>query len=262
VANAPPQLTLQAPLAWQVFRAGTPVELSAPFTDAGRNDSHSCEVDWDDGTAEAYAAAPGACDRAHTFDRAGMYTLSVRVTDDDGAADEASVMVVVYDPEGPFSNADGSVASSGGWPLPNPHVQSETWFHLAARYYGGASTPTGNAQSWLPGTDFRIDSGSAGLAWMVATDDGKLAARGTCRLEGRRGDHGFVFYGYDGCNNGQTPGCQPGSDAFRIIVWDRSVSADPGTGNLYDNAPDAGYDVDVAEPLPLKSGIVTLHPPT
>jgi hypothetical protein len=262
VTNAPPELTLEAPLAWQVYRAGTPVELSAPFTDPGRNDSHTCDVDWDDGTTEAYGAAPGACDRTHTFERAGMYTLAVRVTDDDGAADEGAVLIVVYDPEGPFSNADGSIASNGGWPIPNPHVQSETWFHLAARYYGNASTPTGNAQSWLPGTDFRIDSGSAGLLWLVATDDGKIAARGTCRLEGRSGDYGFVFYGYDGCSNGHTPGCQPGPDAFRIVVWDRAVSAHPGAGNLYDNAPDGGDDVDEAEPLPLRSGIVTLHPPT
>lgn len=263
VENAPPELTLVGPSPWQVFRVGGQVRLAASFTDPGSNDSHVCTVDWDDGTSETYAAASGNCNRAHTYTRPGMYTKKVTVTDDDGASDQASVMVIVYDPKGAFANADGSLRSTGGWPFSPPATQSESWFNFAARYYGNATTPTGNARAWLVGTDFRLDSGTSGLEWLVATNDGKMAARGRGKLQGKPGEYGFVFYGYDGCINAPSTGCLPGvGDLFRVAVWDRSVSEHPGTGVIFDNVPNGDYDLDSAAPQPLMSGIVTIHPPT
>jgi hypothetical protein len=45
-----------------------------------------------------------------------MYTLTVKVTDDAGASDEATTMIVAYDPNAGFDNADGSFASpQGAW---------------------------------------------------------------------------------------------------------------------------------------------------
>lgn len=258
--NVAPTLTLAGPQPWQVFRARTAVALQASFTDPGSNDTHTCFVQWDDGSVETFAASGGSCNRTHTFTRAGMFTINMNVTDDDGDSDARSVLIVVYDPAGPFTNADGSFASPAGALTANPSFAGEEWFHVNAHYYNQSDVPTGNAQTWLPGTDFRLDPGSVGLDWLVATPDGKIAVRGKGTLQGQSGQYGFVFYGYDGCS-GHSTRCQPGPDRFRIVVWSLSASANPGAGTVYDNQAQAGYDIDIAEPQPLRSGLVLIQPP-
>ncbi|GAA1823270.1 hypothetical protein GCM10009682_49470 [Luedemannella flava] len=256
VENAPPHLTLRAPQPWQLFRVNTPVTLDAPFTDASSNDTHSCRVVWDDGSAENYGATSSTCDRSHTFTRAGMFTIDVSVTDDDGGSDSRSVMVVVYDPRAGFTNADGSESAPAGSLRSAPGASGEGWFHLTARYYPQSDTvPTGAARTWLTGTDFRFDS--TALEWLVVTPDGKTAAKGTGSVGGVS-MYGFVFYGYDGCDNGQTVNCRPGPDRFRMVVWDRSTGTYPTDFPLFDTRQGTNYDIDVADPRTLLSGRVTI----
>lgn len=263
LSNVAPTLHLTGPAPWQVYRADTAVELHATVTDPGTNDTHTCTVNWDDGTTESYPAVGGRCDRAHVYPDAGMYTISATVADDDGGTDDAGVLSVVYDPDGPSNNSDGSFVSAAGAYTGSPATAGELWFTLAAKYYHPTDTaPVAAARTWLPGTDLRFDAGDRGVQWLVATPDGKIAARGTGHIMGRDGEYGFVFYGYDGCDNGATPGCQAGPDRFRVVLWPLSASANPDPHTVvYDNHADAGYDVDVAGPEPLKSGIVAVHRP-
>jgi len=265
VRNAPPVLSLTGPAPWQLFRADTPVDLVASFTDAA-NDTHTCTVDWDDpGTPEQYDGAGGSCNRSHVFADAGMYTIRVTVMDDDGASDSAEVMVVVYDPDAGFANADGSVASAAGSYPGTPTAAGEGWFHLTARYYGSnATVPTGTARMWLTSLPFRVDADSPGLEWLAVTPDGKIAAKGKGRASfmanGTGEEMGYVFYGYDGCANGSvTSRCQPGPDRFRMVVWPLSAGPNPGENIRYDNRRGAGLDVDVADPQPLLSGQVLIQ---
>jgi hypothetical protein len=258
--NVAPTLSLAGPQAWQPFRARTAVALQTSFVDPGANDTHTCVVRWDDDSVDTFAATARTCDRSHTFTRAGMFTINVTVTDDDGGSDAKSVMVIVYDPDGPFMNADGSIPSPAGAFTGNPGFVGEERFHLEGHYHHLSDVPTGNAQTWLPGTNFRLEPGSVGLDWMVVTPDGKIAVRGTGTLQGQPGAYGFVFYGYDGCT-GRSTRCQPGPDRFRIVVWSLSASPNPGAGTIYDNRPQAGYDIDVAEPQALRSGLVLIQPP-
>src|SRR5947207_2203253 len=136
VLNAPPQLDTIGPAPWAVFKARTAVTLTAPFTDPGVLDTHTCTVTWDDGTNDNYPAQNHTCDRQHTFDHAGMYTITITVTDDGGASDNATTMVVVYDPDAAFDNADGSIASAAGAWTTQPDVGGQLDFHLTANYYG------------------------------------------------------------------------------------------------------------------------------
>jgi len=69
-----------------VVRVATAVDVTAPFTDSGANDTHTCGIDWDDGRSDTFAAE-GNCNRSHTFAHAGMYTIDVTVVDDDGGSD-------------------------------------------------------------------------------------------------------------------------------------------------------------------------------
>lgn len=259
VLNAAPELELTGPKPWTVFKARTPVSLTAPFTDAGELDTHTCSVTWDDAKTDNYPAQSSTCDRQHTFAHAGMYTIKVSVTDDGGLSDSATTMIVVYDPDAAFDNADGSIASPAGAWNPQPTKTGQLDFHLTANYYG-RDLPTGTAKAYLANTDLRLDSGTTGLQWLVVTPDGKVAAKGTATVNGRSG-YGFVYYAYDGCTTGSTVQCTPGPDKFRMVIWPLSSGANPGAETWYDNRPAAGYDVDVSDPQQIATGAVTIHPP-
>lgn len=251
IRNVAPTLSLSAPAAWQVFRARTAVDLSASFTDPGANDTHTCRISWDDGTASSAAAQGSSCSGAHTFARAGMYSMKVTVTDDDGGSDSGEVMVVVYDPEGPFANVDGSLASSTGAWQQDGGVTGELWSNLVARYYGASATrPTGTLKSWLTGTGLRFEGGDRGLEWLVVTPDGKVAARATGTLQGGSARYGMLLYGADGPDTG------------RVVVWPLADGADPPATPWYDSRRGQSYDVDDATLGGLLSGTVTIHPPT
>lgn len=257
--NVPPRITSLSPSPWQVYRAGVPVPLKATFTDAA-NDTHTCTVAWDDGTpADGFAAPQHSCERTHTFAHAGMYTIKVTVRDDDGGTAEATTMVVVYDPNAGFDNADGKFTSPAGAWTSQPAATGDMNFHLTARYYN-PNTPTGAARAYLANTNLRYDIAANGLEWLVVTPDGKVAAKGTGTINGQPG-YGFVFYGYDGCTASQTTQCQPGGDRFRIVLWPLASGTYPQDDIVYDNRTEAGYDIDVADPQSLTSGEVRIHPP-
>jgi hypothetical protein len=252
-----------APAPWTLFRAGKPVTLSTPYEDPGTNDTQECVVDWDDGTpAQTYSGHGSTCDATHTYPHAGMYTIKLSTTDDDGDADHWTTMIVVYDPKAGWNNSDGSMLSAPGAWASQPSTSGEQWFHLAAKYYPQNDTvPVGDAQTWLANSSFRFTSASNGVDWLVVTRDGKIASKGRGKLQGLTGDYGYVFYGYDGCANGQSPNCRPGPDRFRVVVWPLSEGAYPTGNAVYDNRPNTDYDLDRANPQELKSGIVTIHPP-
>lgn len=254
VYNVAPQVRLTGPDPWQLFKARTPVTVTATFTDPGANDTHTCRVDWDDTTTSHTAAAGHSCTVAHTFAHAGMYTLGLTVTDDDGGADIAGVMVVVYDPDDGWTNLDAATETPPG-ALAAANPTAWTWAHLTARYYTPNGPPTGEAKMWIPDV-FRMEPTSR-LEWLVVTPDGKVAAKGTSTTA--TGDTvGFVFYGYRGCP-AAGPDCQPGPDRMRAVLWPTNTGQIPGTTITYDNRRGADYDIDRFQPAPLTSGSVQIH---
>jgi endonuclease/exonuclease/phosphatase family metal-dependent hydrolase len=253
VRNAPPKLSLTSPTPWQVFRAGAPVTLAAPFTDAGQ-DTHTCTVNWDDGNgADSYPASAMACDRTRTLPHAGMYTINVTVTDDDGGADTKHVMIVVYDPDGGYPTAGGlldmqpEIASPAGALPAAPTSSGTAHFQINPKYQPGDLGPapsTGKVSFTLPDAGFSLDSTS--LEWLAVPPDGKAAVKGAATVNGTPG-YGFVVYVYD----------EP--DSFRLVVWRLASGPNPSGTLVYDNAEGAGYDLDVANPQPISKGSISIH---
>jgi hypothetical protein len=227
LGNAPPEMTLDGPEEWQVYRVGDSVEAGASFTDPGANDTHTCTVSWDDGTETTSDATDGSCELEHAFEHAGMYTLDVTVTDDDGASDTASVMAVVYDPRAGLVAGTGSVSDGAG-------------FTTVAKYPAtDSTTPLGSVTLTVPTQDDgNLTLVSTDLEWLVITPDGEGAIKGTS------GDYGFVVYATGG--------------HFRGVVWDLSEGDIPPETPMYDTVPDAGYDIDVAEPSPVWLGVMVI----
>ncbi|HJQ73752.1 MAG TPA: PKD domain-containing protein [Gaiellaceae bacterium] len=102
VTNATPSVTIDSPAAGATYLPGATVSVSASFTDAGTNDTHTCTIDWGDGSpvtagTVSESNGSGTCTGSHSYTAAGSgpRTITVRVTDDDGATGQATVGINV-----------------------------------------------------------------------------------------------------------------------------------------------------------------------
>jgi hypothetical protein len=101
-ANVAPSVSITSPTNGQIIQLADPVNLTAPFTDPGANDTHTCSIAWGDATVTAgtvvEAAGSGTCTGSHTYSVGGMKTIVVTVTDDDVGSSSASVTIDVNTP--------------------------------------------------------------------------------------------------------------------------------------------------------------------
>ena len=101
LTNVAPSVSISAPSNGTLVHRGTPVGFTAPFSDIGTNDTHTCTVNFGDGTpivAGGVTESPGSgsCTTTHSFTAFGAHTVLVTVTDDDGGSATAVVRVVVF----------------------------------------------------------------------------------------------------------------------------------------------------------------------
>ncbi|MFN6105816.1 MAG: PKD domain-containing protein, partial [Planctomycetaceae bacterium] len=88
VSNAAPAVAALSGLAAAV--RGQSVTYSLPFSDAGTADTHTASIDGGDGTSStgtiAEASGVGTAFGAHVYTTSGNFTITITVTDDDGAS--------------------------------------------------------------------------------------------------------------------------------------------------------------------------------
>jgi hypothetical protein len=215
---------------------GAGVDVPPPFSDPGVNDTHTCTVVWDDGATEPFAAAGGACDRRHVFDRAGMFTLKVTVRDDDGQTDTGSVMVVVYDPT-------AGVASGNGW----LDAARTIAFVFLGGYPSATATVPQGALTFTAEREGLHLRAHRDLEWLVITPDDRIALKGRGELSTGRAVQ-FVLYARPG---------QP--HELRMVIWEASRGLVPdGVPAIHDTSPGAPFDLDEARLRPVAAGTVHL----
>ena len=112
VANANPSVAITAPADASTFMVGATVSVAAAVGDPGANDTHTCSIDWGDGTSGPGVLASGVCSGSHAYAATGVYTVTVTATDDDGGSGSDSIMVVVADSETKVTGG-GFVVNSG-----------------------------------------------------------------------------------------------------------------------------------------------------
>ncbi|MGJ5893306.1 family 43 glycosylhydrolase [Streptomyces niveiscabiei] len=190
VANAAPVITKASgptPVA-----IGQPASVTASFTDAGARDTHTCTIDWADGS-KPYTGP--VCRAEHRYTKAGIRRPVVTVKDDDGGTATTTLPeLVVYDRAGKASGA-GLLLSPKG----------RAAFSFAAAYGKKATVPTGRVTFTAPGVSLR----GTGSDWLVVT--GKQAVYQGTGTVNKASGYAFRITATDS------------PDTFRIKVWQKST---------------------------------------
>lgn len=237
LVNAAPEIPTVGVGPSALVAAGTTVTATAPFSDRGANDTHTCGVAWDDGgAASTGTVAGGSCSASRALATPGVYRISVTVTDDDGAsATRAYEYVVVYDPNGGFVTGGGTVdVRAGSYPT-EPDLSGRANFGFVSKYKKGATVPDGNTEFQFHAADLRFTSDT--YQWLVVSGS-KAQFKGTGSVNGVPG-YGFLVTATDGS-----------VDRFRIKIWDGSGAI------VFDNVLGAS---DGADPQAVAGGSIVIH---
>ncbi|MFF0160703.1 family 43 glycosylhydrolase [Streptomyces sp. NPDC005263] len=215
VANAKPAITSATGPRSAVPVGGRTV-VTAQFTDAGADDTHTCEVDWKDGTRPRSGTVTATgCRAEHTYTEAGIRRPVVTVTDDDGdSAGRTLPEVIAYDrAAGPALGVGVLTSPAGAYPA-KPALTGQAAFSFAAAYTPGAVAPIGRVTF-----DFgpaRLKFRSTGSDWLVVTGS-RAVYQGSGTVGGTAG-YGFRVTATDD------------PDSFRVKIWHKA-----GGDVVYDN---------------------------
>jgi hypothetical protein len=165
---------------------------------------------------------------SHNYADPGVYTVKVKVTDDDtGSVEQFHRYVVVYDPTGGYVAGVGWFDSPTNSLLSNPSQTGLGIFGFTSKYQSGSATiPVGTTQFiFLAGNGFLFSSTS--YEWLVVNGyKAQYKGYGVVNLQG---NYGFQLTAIDGerKNTG-------GPDQFRIRIWE--IKPDGSNGPVvYDN---------------------------
>jgi hypothetical protein len=96
---------------------GGSVNIGAAFHDAGTNDTHTASVEWGDTQSStptpSESGGAGTVAASHTYTHAGIYTIKLTVSDDNGGTDQKTVQITVntaptVDAGGPYVGLEGT----------------------------------------------------------------------------------------------------------------------------------------------------------
>ena len=238
VTNTAPVVTITGPASGSIFAVNTPVNFTGTFTD-DVGDTHTAL--WTIGNAtqaatvvEPSGSTPGSADTTFTFTEAGVYNVSLTVTDNGNLSGVATTvgefeaLVVIYDPSAGWVTGGGWINSPAGAYTPMPLLTGKANFGFVSKYQNGASVPTGNTEFHFKAGNLKFQSTI--YEWMVISGGKKAQYKGVGTINGG-GNYRFMLT----CVDGDQPG-GGGADKFRIRIWS------DGGGLVYDNqlnAPDS-----------------------
>ncbi|GAA1986838.1 hypothetical protein GCM10009817_30440 [Terrabacter lapilli] len=184
---------------------GAPVNVDATFADADRLDSHTASVQWGDGSTSVGTVSGDAVSGRHVYSAAGVYTVTVTVTDQWGHAGTGTTTVVVYDPAAGFLTGGGWFTSPQGAVAGSPSASGKAEFSVSARYATAAARPDGSLTLVTPG----LALASTGLDWLVVTGN-------TARLAGPATVDGAPGYRFE------ATATDAATDTLSVVVRDAS----------------------------------------
>ena len=169
------------PGADQTVDEGTALTLNPfTFTDADAEDTHTATINWGDGTSTEAGTVDQAADSAtgtHTYDDDGGFSISLTVTDNNGAGDTASSTVTVINvapavAPGPDLSLQPGGTASYGWFFTDPG-SADT--HTATIDWGDGSVEAGSLDQtahMVAGGHTYPSAGTFVVTMTVLDDDG------------------------------------------------------------------------------------------
>ena len=232
IANVAPTIvggSLTGPAApIQLTGGSASAPIAFAFTDpTGVNDTYTAEIQCGNGPPLSPNGIVSPYTGTCTYTSAGLYTVRVTVSDEDGGTSAPAVFryVVVYDPAG------GSTTGNGFYTVPG-QGNRKTHFTFDASFPGGGTVPNGAVRLWIPGGEMNFE-GTA--IEMLVVSGNRAQFWGTGTLNGAPARFRIT------AEAGQAGGGRRGAaDAIRIELWDAS-----GTTVLYDTQPGAAQDAPV-----------------
>ncbi len=238
--NTPPSVgTITAsPNPVQINNATT---ASATFTDANTSDTHTASWNWGDGNTTAGSVTEsngsGSVSNSHTYTSAGVYPITLTVTDNNGASGQATFQYIsVYNPtaQGLFSAGQKYTSPAGAYTA-NTSLTGNALFGLSYKYQG--TVPTGNRQFSMDFNQANLHFNATSISALVISNGiGTLTGTGTVNGSGT---YNFLVTGSESANT------------IRIQIKDSSNNV------IYDTQPGAA---DTATPTTsVTAGTVLAH---
>jgi choice-of-anchor C domain-containing protein len=248
VNNVEPQVSIVAPAAYSLHAVGTPVALQGSFTDVGSQDSHTVRWTLSSASLAAPIEVTTGLDAVYTFDTAGIYHITLAVTDDDTGRGTATTVadteatIIVYDPNGGFVTGGGWIDSPAG-AVPETTLTGKANLGFVAKYHN-SGVLKGETQFQLKEADLNFHSAS--YDWLVIVG-AKAVLHGSGTVNGT-GGYGFLLAAID-----ERFAVNEDTDRFRIKIWDTNN----GDAVVYDNQP--GADLAADPVTALTKGNIALH---
>ena len=248
VNNVAPTLgEISAPI--DPVEVGTEISANATFGDPGIDDTHVAIWDWgDSSTSEGIInEVESSVSGNHTYSAAGVYTVTLIVTDDDGGSGESIFQyMVIYDPGAGFITGGGWINSPEGAYLANPTLTGKANLGFNCKYHEGGDVPTGETQFHFKEADLKLHS--TGYEWLVI-NGAKAIFQGEGTVNGD-GSYKFQITVIDADVDSND---SYEVDLFRIKIW---VEIDGNEVVIYDSA--LGNDSDEAM-TELGGGSIKIH---
>ena len=230
--------------------------FTATYGDVGSADTHTAVWTIDGVAQPSSTVTGGVATLVKTFTAAGVYSVSLKITDDDGGAASANTIggldyfIVVYDPSAGFVTGGGWINSPAGAYRADQTLVGKANFGFVSKYQKGASIPTGETQFQFHAGSLNFHSQS--YEWLVIAG-ARAQYKGVGTVNGVAG-YGFILTAIDG----PLPG-GGGIDKFRIRIYARNIDGSEG-GLVYDNQDTGGLN-DALDPArtALGGGNIVIH---
>jgi protocatechuate 3,4-dioxygenase beta subunit len=239
--------TITAPIT--PVQINTSFSVQAQFSDANPADTHTALIDWGDSiTTQATVTeqnGQGTGSAEHVYTQAGVYTITVTVTDNHNLSDsEHYQYITVYDPSAGWVTGSKEFTSPAGALVSDPNATGVASFGFTAKYVGGNLIPIGHKWASL---DFK--SGGSSVSFN-ATSYTSLVIMGSKSILRGTGE-------YNGAPGYSVLATAIDSGTGSVTDYVRYKIKDPSGNVVYDTQPGA---VDTEDPtLPVTKGKIDVH---